>query len=212
MLNMDFSQDVVIDTGELVWQDSPMRGVLRKPLAREDAERGHATSLVRYQAGSVFRPHPHPLGEEILVLEGVFSDEHGDYPAGTYFRNPPGSSHAPKSENGCLLLVKLHQFQHSDSNQIRVDARHYLSQPTAGYFPLYQWQLENVFLLNAVRGEAYLANERGPFECYVLEGCVQVGDRLLQQGAWFRTADLPAEGLTTDQSALLWCKTGHFSG
>ena len=60
----------------------------RKLLEREEAERGRATSIVRYAAGAAFNTHEHPLGEEIFVLEGVFSDENGDYPAGTYIRNP----------------------------------------------------------------------------------------------------------------------------
>ena len=89
MLNMDFTQAVLIDTNKLDWVASPMSGVFRKPLAREGAERGHATSLVQYEAGSVFRPHPHPLGEEILVLSGVFSDQQGDFEAGSYFRVLP---------------------------------------------------------------------------------------------------------------------------
>ena len=88
MINMDFDQHVVVNTVSQDWQASPASGVWRKPLAREDAERGHATSIVRYDPGASFTAHNHPKGEEILVLEGVFSDETGDYPSGTYFRNP----------------------------------------------------------------------------------------------------------------------------
>ena len=83
MLNMQFDQAVVVDTNEMDWEASPMTGVWRKPLAREAAEHGHTTSVVRYDAGSHFSAHLHPAGEEIFVLEGVFSDVHGDYPAGT---------------------------------------------------------------------------------------------------------------------------------
>ena len=90
MLNLDFEKRVVIETKDRPWQKSPMAGVLRKPLAREDAERGHATSIVRYEPGASFSEHGHPLGEEILVLEGTFSDASGDYHVGTYFRNPEG--------------------------------------------------------------------------------------------------------------------------
>ena len=114
MINMDFSQRVVINSNDQDWVASPMAGVWRKPLAREDVERGHATSIVRYEAGARFSEHDHPLGEEILVLEGTFSDQTGDYKAGTYFRNPEGFRHAPFSEEGCVILVKLHQFQHDD--------------------------------------------------------------------------------------------------
>ena len=83
MINMDFSQRVVISTRQQAWQASPQKGVWRKPLACEEAERGHATSIVRYDAGASFSAHGHPLGEEILVLDGTFSDESGDYHAGS---------------------------------------------------------------------------------------------------------------------------------
>ena len=121
MLNMDFSQRVVIETAGADWQPSPAAGVERKPLAREEAERGHATSVVRYLPGAKFSSHPHPLGEEILVLDGTFSDQTGDYPAGTYFRNPEGFSHAPFSEDGCVLFVKLHQFLSDDNQHVVID-------------------------------------------------------------------------------------------
>ena len=121
MINMDFSQRVVIDTRQQPWQASPHEGVWHKPLAREDAERGHATSIVRYDAGANFAAHGHPLGEEILVLDGTFSDESGDFPAGSYFRNPEGYRHAPYSQNGCVLLVKLHQFRNDDHQHINID-------------------------------------------------------------------------------------------
>jgi anti-sigma factor ChrR (cupin superfamily) len=121
MLNMQFDKTVIVNTAEMEWEASPMTGVWRKPLAREAAEHGHTTSVVRYDANSHFSSHPHPKGEEIFVLDGVFSDEEGDYPAGTYIRNPPGSSHAPFSEQGCELLVKLDQFDPLDDISLRID-------------------------------------------------------------------------------------------
>jgi anti-sigma factor ChrR (cupin superfamily) len=121
MLNMDFSEQIVINTRDREWLPSPREGVWRKPLAREEAEQGHATSIVRYDPGSHFHAHDHPLGEEILVLEGIFSDETGDYHAGTYFRNPEGFRHAPFSVEGCVILVKLHQFQPGDTAHVVLD-------------------------------------------------------------------------------------------
>jgi len=123
MLNMDFARRVVIRADEQKWIASPSGGVDRKPLARKEAECGHATSIVRYKPGASFSRHEHPLGEEILVLKGVFSDETGDYPAGTYLRNPPGTGHTPFSEPGCTLLVKLHQFDKRDRTPVRIDTR-----------------------------------------------------------------------------------------
>ncbi|MBU2873943.1 cupin domain-containing protein [Marinobacter salexigens] len=106
MLNMDFDQRVVIRTSEQEWLPSPASGVARKPLAREDAESGHATSIVRYEPGASFSRHEHPLGEEILVLEGVFSDETGDYPEGTWIRSPHLSEHHPFVDQETVIWVK----------------------------------------------------------------------------------------------------------
>jgi anti-sigma factor ChrR (cupin superfamily) len=41
-----------------------------------------------------------------VVLDGVFQDEHGTYPAGSWLRNPPGSVHRPWSDLGCTIWVK----------------------------------------------------------------------------------------------------------
>ena len=82
-LHADLTQRVMIDTGALAWSPSPMAGVERRMLDRQGAEVARATSIVRYAPGSSFERHCHGGGEEILVLEGTFSDELGDYPAGT---------------------------------------------------------------------------------------------------------------------------------
>ena len=126
-INNDMSQRVVmypIDASEFI--ASPLPGVWRRMLDREGAESGRATSIVRYEPNSTFSRHVHGGGEEILVLEGIFSDEHGDFGPGTYLRHPPGSSHAPFSENGCLLFVKLWQFSPTDQTVMTLDTR---SQP-----------------------------------------------------------------------------------
>ena len=98
-LNADFTQRIVIRPGDTPWQASPSPGVTRRMLDRVGDEAARATSLVRYAPGSVFPAHEHPDGEEILVLEGVFTDEHGEHGPGTYLRNPDGSRHAPRGSS-----------------------------------------------------------------------------------------------------------------
>src|SRR6266704_5630699 len=111
LVNADFSRRVVIATDEMPWIPSPQAGVERRPLDRIGGEVARATSLVRYAPASAFAAHTHGLGEEFLVLDGVLSDEHGDYPTGTYVRNPPGSRHSPRTAPGCMILVKLRQMR-----------------------------------------------------------------------------------------------------
>ena len=55
----------------------------------------------------MFQPHKHWGGEEILVLEGTFYDEHGVYPKGTWIRSAHLSEHHPYTkEEGALIFVK----------------------------------------------------------------------------------------------------------
>lgn len=119
-LNSDPTIRVVLHSEELPWQPSPAAGVQRRLLAREGGENARATSVVRYEPGATFSLHRHPQGEEIMVLDGEFADEHGIYPAGTYIKNPLGSMHAPRSAAGCTLFVKLRQLDDRDLKRVAV--------------------------------------------------------------------------------------------
>ena len=121
-LDLDFSKRVVINTNKIRWINSPMQGVRRKPLARSTNKVSHITSVVQYLPNAYFSGHFHPLGEEIFVLEGVFSDEQGNYEKGTYLRNPPGSFHQPFSQQGCIILVKLNQFDPNDTALVSINS------------------------------------------------------------------------------------------
>ncbi|MEL6542736.1 MAG: cupin domain-containing protein, partial [Pseudomonadota bacterium] len=120
-INADFAKPVFAHTDAIDWIPSPMAGVDRRMLDRVGDEVARATSIVRYAEGSSFPEHTHSGGEEFIVLEGVFQDEHGDYPAGTYVRNPVGTHHIPGSEPGCTIFVKLWQFDPVDQEQFAVD-------------------------------------------------------------------------------------------
>ena len=120
-VNADFEKTAIVVPSEDDWVRSPESGVDRLMLDRVGDEVARATSIVRYAPGSSFPEHRHAKGEEFLVLDGIFTDESGDYPAGTYVRNPPGSSHAPSSKDGCRILVKLRQFDDADLARVVID-------------------------------------------------------------------------------------------
>jgi anti-sigma factor ChrR (cupin superfamily) len=213
MLNMQLDQAVTINTAEMDWEASPMAGVWRKPLAREAVEHGHTTSVVRYDPGSSFSPHLHPKGEEILVLEGVFSDEHGDYPAGTYLRNPPGSKHSPRSEEGCVLLVKLDQFEADDTSSLRVDTNNTEWMPgesSLQIMPLHDYEKESVYLVKwpsdaRVRMHRHFGGE----EIFVLSGELFDEYGRYPPGTWLRSPHNSEHCPYTEQDTVLWVKTGH---
>ena len=121
-INADFSVRASAHAHSNAWIPSPMAGVERKMLDRIGDEVARATTIVRYAPGSHFSPHVHTGGEEFLVLEGVFQDEHGDFPVGSYVRNPPTTRHTPGSEPGCTILVKLWQFDLDDRTDVKLRA------------------------------------------------------------------------------------------
>lgn len=213
MLNMDFAKRVVVDTESMSWLASPAKGVWRKPLEREEAESGHTTSVVRYEAGSAFKTHPHPLGEEIFVLDGVFSDERGDYPAGTYLRNPPGSSHAPFSQQGCDILVKLNQFDPRDSAVVRVNTHSQAWLPGIGgleVMPLHDFEHEHVALVKWPAGERFQPHRHfGGEEIFVLSG--EFSDEFGQYplGSWIRSPHMSEHFPFVVQETIILVKTGH---
>jgi anti-sigma factor ChrR (cupin superfamily) len=145
-IHANLAERVVLNTPELPWQDSPMAGVQRRMLDRDGEEIARATSLVQYAPNSHFAEHTHGGGEEFLVIEGIFADEHGTYPAGTYVRNPVGSSHRPSSESGCTIFVKLQQMSPEDQTTVRIDTEN------TPWFPGLVKGLE-VMPLHSFRGE-----------------------------------------------------------
>ncbi|MDN2480907.1 cupin domain-containing protein [Vibrio agarivorans] len=206
MLNMQFDKPVIINTSELDWLPSPKQGVWRKPLEREAAESGHVTSIVKYESGSSFSSHSHPLGEEIIVLDGVFSDEHGHYPAGSYLRNPPASAHTPFSQNGCTLFVKLNQMKKADKTQRRI-ALNLDIEPNGWVQPLHHFSNETVALYHwPAASSAPFAISGSRVEILILKGQLGINDKILSLYSWLRLNQQQVASLRPLSSSILWVK------
>jgi anti-sigma factor ChrR (cupin superfamily) len=217
MLNMNFEQPLAINTQESPWQESPMKGVMRKPLERSAAESGHVTSVVKYAKGAHFSEHAHPLGEEIFVLDGVFSDEAGDYPAGSYIRNPPGSLHSPFSETGCTLLVKLNQFSPLDLSTVRINTN--TTPWLAGMGGLHVMPLhdfaseqgnENAALVKWPAGEVFQPHRHfGGEEIFVLSGEFKDEHGHYPKHSWLRSPHMSQHHPFVTEETVILVKTGH---
>lgn len=211
-LNADFDSPVIVHSDQLEWQASPMKGVDRRMLDRIGGEVARATTIVRYAPGSAFSAHTHTGGEEFIVLEGVFQDEHGDFPAGTYVRNPPTTSHTPSSAEGCTIFVKLWQFDMEDRTQFRKTMAEELAAPVDGVATAILHKDEReVVSYSHIDAEATLTSQaQGGIEVLVIDGSITLGDDVLRKNDWLR---LP-EGETLSavggpEGAKLWIKTGH---
>ncbi|GAB4154687.1 MAG: cupin domain-containing protein [Cyanobacteria bacterium J069] len=213
-LNADLTQRAIAFTESLPWIDSPMPGVQRRMLDRDGAEVARATSLVRYAPGSRFSPHTHGGGEEFLVLEGVFSDEQGDYPTGTYVRNPVGSSHAPSSQDGCTILVKLWQMSPDDQQRVVVETQRaeWLPGLVDGLqvMPLHAHGSEQVALVKWAPGTRFQPHcHWGGEEIFVLEGVFadEFGD--YPKGTWIRNPSGSVHRPFSETGCVIYVKTGH---
>ena len=211
-LNADFSQRVVVHSDQLDWTPSPMPGVDRRMLDRIGGEVARATTIVRYAPNSKFSAHTHTGGEEFIVLEGVFQDEHGDFPAGTYVRNPPTSAHTPGSDEGCVIFVKLWQFDMEDRTQFRKTMAEEIATPVKGVATavLHKDVRETVTYSQLDPGAELENTDPGGIEVLVLSGSVTEGGETLGKGTWLRLPEGQAlSAVAGPDGATLWSKTGH---
>ncbi len=214
-VNADFSKRAVMHADEIDWAETRMTGVKRRMLDRIGAEAGHATTIVSYDPGSNFASHVHAGGEEYIVLDGVFQDEHGDFPTGCYVRNPPNSSHAPSSQDGTVIFVKLWQFDDDDRNHVRI----HFNDMTATAHPdregvkeiqLYRDNREHVRIEDWAAGAEIALDLPNGAEFLVLDGSFTEAGDTLRKHSWLR---VPADGTVRakagNEGARVWVKTGH---
>jgi anti-sigma factor ChrR (cupin superfamily) len=218
-LNADFEQRVVVRPADYEWVDSPMPGVERMMLDRIGDEVARATSLVRYAPNSTFSEHAHGGGEEFLVLEGEFGDEHRLYPAGTYVRNPIGSAHSPRvGERGCIILVKLHQFDSNDLAHVIIDTR--AAEWSPGLVPglevlsLHQFESEQVALVRWAPNTEFSSHRHwGGEEVFVIDGVFYDEHGEYPAGSWIRSPHQSEhKPCTQSEGALIYVKVGHLQG
>jgi anti-sigma factor ChrR (cupin superfamily) len=207
-LNADFTKRAVVHGAAISWQASPMPGVDRKMLDRIGDEVARATTIVRYAPNSQFSPHTHGGGEEFLVLAGVFQDEHGYYPTGTYVRNPPTSRHTPGSVGGCTILVKLWQFDPDDRTQVTLDTtqQQYIPDLTrlgVSVLPLFADDRETVRLERWEANALIDLPALDGLEIFAIQGSFCESDEIFQTYSWLR---LPPDSRLLAQSGAEGCQ------
>lgn len=216
LINADFEQRVQIQPTNYKWVDSPMPGVERMMLDRVGGEVARATSIVRYAPYTVFSSHTHSGGEEFLVLDGEFSDEHQNYPKGSYVRNPIGTSHTPSiGKSGATILVKLHQFDQDDTEQKIIDTQKHPWRSGLvdglSVMPLHEFNGEKIALVKwAPHTQFKLHSHWGGEEIFVLEGTFYDEYGRYPKGSWTRSPHMSQHTpFTKDDGALIYVKVGH---
>jgi len=211
-LNADFSKRVVVRPGDAPWVPSPAAGVERRMLDRIGDEVARATSFVRYAPRSRFAAHEHGGGEELLVLEGEFADDSGRYPSGCYVRNPVGSRHAPFTDTGCTIFVKLRQFDPKDRAHVVIDTRSVPWNPEdeISVLPLHTFGRERARLERWPAGACGEPQQcEGGRELVVIEGKLEDEDGAYPAGTWMRLPRGERHAPWTEVGCVLYVKTGH---
>ena len=215
-IHADRKLPALVNGDALPWIASPEPGVERRMLERSGDEVAMATTIVRYAPGSRFPVHEHALGEEFFVLSGIFSDGDGDYPPGTYVRNPPGSRHAPHSADGCVILVKLRQMARTERETVRSFpfSRWWQTDfaPGVERALLFAGPREQVSLLRLAPGASLPQRDvPGGEELFVIEGSIQLAGNpaTLGRWGWHRDAKARQPSIGSADGALLWMKRGH---
>jgi anti-sigma factor ChrR (cupin superfamily) len=215
LINEDLARRVVLDSDAMQWTASPQPGVDRKVLESLDPKTERVTTIVRFAPDSYFPEHGHDGGEEFIVLEGVFSDEDGDYPAGSYVRNPPGSSHKPFTREGCTILVKLWQFGEDDLAAVRIDTNSVQWYPGLvdglSVLPLHEHDGVNTALVSWDPHTRFNPHSHpGGEEILVLKGmfCDEFGE--YRKGTWIRNPrDSRHRPFTGEEGALIYVRVGQ---
>jgi anti-sigma factor ChrR (cupin superfamily) len=214
LLHADITQRAVVSTSKLEWINSPAIGVQRRMVERNGAEQARATSIVKYAAGAKFASHHHELGEEIFVLDGIFEDEHGSYPQGTYLKNPAGSEHSPGSESGCTLFVKLRHLDVADAGRVvqYTATNSWYPGMVAGLsvMPLHEFGSQNTALVRWAPGTFFNAHRHwGGEEIFVLDGVFEDEHGRYETGTWLRSPHLSAHKPFSNEGCTILVKTGH---
>ena len=216
-INANFDEPAFVHTESVEWLASPMAGVDRRMLDRIGDEVARATSIVRYAEGSSFPEHTHSGGEEFIVLEGVFQDEHGDYPAGTYVRNPVGTHHIPRSGPGCTIFVKLWQFDPADQEQFALDLNSLdltpdPDRPGVSGAILADRDYEQVALEHWEPGTEQTLEEEGGAEILILDGGLDHDGESYAKHDWLRFPSGESVELAAGPDGVrLWIKRGHLA-
>jgi len=225
-INANFKAFAGLNFDATKYISSPSYGVNRFMLDRIGSEKARCTTIVEYKPNSKFPEHEHIGGEEFLVLKGTFKDQFGEFPAGTYVRNPIGSVHSPwVDDDGCVIMVKLLQMAETGEGvtPMHVNFERDKGELTefGSVLKMYQNDVTGEIVhMVRLNPDAVLPTDdlaEGGEELFVYDGSVKMGgnEEYVQWG-WLRFPPGPSidkrKTLTAGQNgACVFRKTGHLT-
>lgn len=192
-------------------------GAVRSILDWNDGEVPRATAIARYTPGTSIPSPPEGIGEEIFVLKGSYEDALGVYSAGTYLRNPSGTSHNARTVDGCELFVKPARFDSEERDRIVVDTRKSAWLPGLieglSVLPLYAHGTESVALVRWLPHTSFMPHTHfGGEEILVLLGVFEDEHGAYPAGTWVRSPSMSRHQPFTVEGCVILVRVGHLPG
>ena len=212
--NDDISQRAVLDSSTLPWIDSGQSGIQSKLLEDRADKFSRRTSIVTYGVNTLTETHICPLGQEILVLDGVYEDGAESYGEGTYIKNPPGSSYTVGSKSGCTLFVKINYLSPDDNQRTIIDTQNtdWFEGLVTGLtvLPLVEFGTRHTALVRwAPKTKFNPHRHYGGEEILVLEGVFEDEFGSYPAGTWMRSPHMSAHHPFSVDGCLILVMTGH---
>jgi anti-sigma factor ChrR (cupin superfamily) len=212
--NDDISQRAVLHSSTLPWIDSGQSGIQSKLLEERADKFSRFTSIVKYGVNTPPETHIRPLGQEILVLDGVYEDGAESYGEGTYIKNPPGSSYTVGSKSGCTLFVKNNYLPPDDSQRTIIDTQNtdWFEGLVTGLtvLPLVEFGTRHTALVRwAPKTKFNPHRHYGGEEILVLEGVFEDEFGSYPAGTWMRSPHMSAHHPFSVDGCLILVMTGH---
>ena len=212
-INSDISQRVTLQQSALPWVASSLAGVKIRTLEYGGEAAARSTAIVELAPGAKIVSCTRDLGDEIVVLDGVLTDEFGSYGKGNYIK-APGSSHACESVSGCLLFVKRGHLEADDDSRIVVDST---KMPWyqglvdgLSVMPLSEFGTQHTALVRWAPGTRFNPHRHyGGEEIYVLDGVFEDEHGRYPAGSWLRSPHMSAHCPYSIEGCTILVKTGH---
>ncbi len=203
-MNSDYEQRIPLDTKTLEWQTIENKNIFKKVLSfKDEAE----TAFVKMKKNTILNRHSKINSVELLVLEGTYINEFGEFREGAYLRLPKEDESFVKTTEGCTIFRKINYF--NDEYKVIIDTQSspWLSgQGNLEVIPLY----EHTALVKWPKGERFIPHKHwGGEEILVLKGVFMDEHGTYPKGYWIRSPHLSQHYPYVEEETIIFVKTGH---
>lgn len=205
-MNDKYEKKALINTNDLEWSNNKLKGVSKKLLSKINNEE---TAIIKIEENCKLNTNSNTNSVEILVLEGTYINEYGEFKSGTYLRlSSEDEALVIAGKIGCIIFRKVNHFN-DESENIIIDTNNTLwlkGHGNLGVMPLF----EQTALVKWPKNEKFIPHKHwGGEEIFVLEGTFMDEYGMYPKGTWIRSPHLSEHFPYVEDETIIFVKTGH---